>query len=74
VDFKTEFNMTLDVRLAREWALGPGTLSGYLDCFNCLNMNRNTLEADLTGPTFQSRVPLAIESPRTGRLGVEWNF
>jgi len=37
-------------------------------------MNRNTLEADLTGPTFQSRGPLAIEPPRVARQGVEWKF
>jgi len=72
--FQTMFNLTLDVRIAREFTLRRGVLSGYLDCFNCLNMNRNTLEADLTGPTFQSRVPLAVESPRLGRLGLEWRF
>jgi hypothetical protein len=72
--FQTQFNMTLDLRVAREFALRRGTLSGFVDCFNCLNMNRNTLEADITGPAFQSRVPLAIEAPRAGRLGVEWRF
>jgi hypothetical protein len=75
--FQTMFNGTLDVRLAREFVrLGgrKGILAGYLDCFNILNMNRNTLESDLTTPQFQSRVPLAIESPRLGRLGLEWKF
>ncbi|HEV2349627.1 MAG TPA: carboxypeptidase regulatory-like domain-containing protein [Terriglobia bacterium] len=72
--FQTQFNLTLDARVAREFNLRRGVVSGYLDCFNCLNMNRNTLEADLTGPTFQSRVPLAIEPPRIVRLGVEWRF
>jgi len=72
--FQTQFNGTLDVRVAREFALSKGTLAGYLDCFNILNMNRNTLESDLTGSAFQSRVPLAIESPRLARLGIEWKF
>ncbi len=72
--FQTEFNMTLDLRVARDFALRRGLVSGYLDCFNCLNMNRNTLETDLTSPTFQSRVPLAVESPRVARLGLEWKF
>lgn len=72
--FQTQFNGTLDVRVAREFALSKGILAGYLDCFNILNMNRNTLESDLTGPAFQSRVPLAIESPRLARLGIEWKF
>ncbi len=72
--FQTQFNFTLDVRVAREFALRRGRLAGYLDFFNILNMNRNTLEADLTGPTFQSRVPLAIEAPRVALLGLEWKF
>ena len=72
--FQTQFNMTLDLRVAREFISRRGVVSGYLDCFNCLNANRNTLEADLTGPTFQSRVPLAVEPPRVVRLGVEWKF
>jgi len=60
--------------VAREFALRRGTLSGFLDVFNIQNLNKNTLEADLTGPTFQSRVPLAIQAPRTARLGIEWKF
>jgi len=72
--FQTQFNLTLDVRVAREFALRRGTLAGYLDFFNLLNLNLNTLEADLTGPTFESRVPLAIQAPRVARLGFEWRF
>lgn len=72
--FQTQFNATLDVRIGRDFALRRGTLSSYLDFFNALNMNRNTLEADLTGPAFESRVPVAVEAPRVGRLGVEWRF
>ena len=72
--FQTQFNMTMDARVAREFALRRGTLSGFLDVFNIQNLNKNTLEADLTGPTFQSRVPLAIQAPRTARLGIEWKF
>ncbi len=72
--FQTQFNMTVDVRVAREFALRRGTLSGYLDVFNIQNLNKNTLEADLTGPTFESRVPLAIQAPRAARLGIEWKF
>jgi len=72
--FQTQFNFTLDTRVAREFRLRRGTLSGYLDIFNALNLDKNTLEADLTGPTFESRTPLAIQAPRAARLGVEWKF
>ncbi len=72
--FQTQLNSTLDVRLARDFHLREGTLSGYLDVFNLLNLNSNTREDDLTGPAFLLRVPLAVEAPRTVRLGVAWNF
>jgi hypothetical protein len=72
--FQTQFNLTLDLRVAREFALRRGHLRGPLDFFDLLNSNRNTLEADLTGPTFASRVPLAVLAPRLARLGIEWEF
>jgi len=72
--FRTQFNLTLDTRVAREFTLRRGVLSGYIDFFNILNLSKNTLEADLTGPTFESRVPLAIQAPRVARLGIEWRF
>jgi hypothetical protein len=72
--FQTQFNFTLDTRVAREFRLRRGTLSAYLDFFNVLNLDKNTLEADLTGPTFESRVPLAIQAPRAARVGIEWEF
>ncbi len=72
--FQTQFNLTLDVRVARDFRLPRGTLSGYLDVFNILNLNNSTREADLTGAAFNLRVPLAIETPRTARLGVAWKF
>lgn len=72
--FQTQLNSTLDVRLARDFRLRRGVLSGYLDVFNLLNLNSNTREADLTGPAFPLRVPLSVEAPRTVRLGMAWNF
>jgi outer membrane receptor protein involved in Fe transport len=72
--FRTEFNMTLDVRVSRQFALPRGNLSAYLDFFNLLNLNRNTAEASLTGPLFEMRVPLAVQSPRVAGLGIQWRF
>ena len=72
--FQTELNSTLDARVAREFELKKGVLSGYVDFFNILNFNSNTQEAALTSPSFLSRVPLAVEAPRTARLGIRWKF
>ena len=72
--FRTQFNSTVDLRVAQTFALRRGNISFDLDVFNLLNLNKNTLEADLTGRTFEKRVPLAIQAPRTFRVGVEWRF
>ena len=72
--FQTQLNAALDARIARDFTLRRGVLSAYLDVFNVLNANSNTLESDLSGPAFLTRVPLAVEAPRTARLGVRWQF
>jgi hypothetical protein len=72
--FQTQLNATLDARIARDFALPRGVLSACFDVFNLLNANSSTLESDLSGPAFLTRVPLAVETPRTARLGVQWKF
>jgi hypothetical protein len=72
--FRTQFNSTLDLRVARTFDVKRSKLSVVLDVFNILNFNRNTLESDLTSPNFAKRIPLAIQAPRMLRLGLGWEF
>ncbi len=72
--YQTQMNTTLDVRLARDFHLRRGVISGFADVFNLLNVNSNTRELDLTGPALNQRVPIAVEPPRSTRLGVQWKF
>jgi hypothetical protein len=72
--FRTQFNSTLDLRVARTFDIKQSKLSVALDVFNILNFNRNTLESDLTSPNFAKRIPLAIQAPRILRLGLGWEF
>jgi hypothetical protein len=72
--FRTEFNSTLDLNVARTFGTQRSKVSLTLDVFNLLNLNNNTLESDLTSPNFAKRIPLAIQAPRTFRLGVSWEF
>jgi hypothetical protein len=72
--FRTQFNSTLDLRIARDFHIKRGAIALDLDIFNLLNLNQNTREADLTSPTFGQRVPLSIQAPRVIRLGIEWRF
>jgi hypothetical protein len=72
--FRTEQNSTLDLRVARTSSIRRGKISLTLDLFNLLNLNKSTLQADLTSTTFSQRIPLAIQAPRTARLGLQWEF
>ncbi len=72
--FRTQFNSTLDLRVARTFDFKRSRFSLGLDVFNLLNLNQNTLESDLTSTNFEKRIPLAIQAPRIFRLGVGWEF
>ena len=72
--FRTQFNSTLDLRIERAFSIKRSNFSVGLDVFNLLNLNRDTMESDLTSPKFAKRIPLAIQAPRTIRLGLGWEF
>ncbi|HFB98362.1 MAG TPA: hypothetical protein ENJ62_04405 [Bryobacterales bacterium] len=71
---RTEFNLSLDLRVAREFETGPGKLRLTADVFNLPNLGLHLRERDLTGPDFNRRLPLAIQPPRFLRLGCEYRF
>jgi hypothetical protein len=72
--FRTQFNLTFDQRIQREWTLGRHRFSFLLDVFNLLNLNSSLREYDISGPLFPERRPLEIMNPRVFRFGVRWNF
>jgi hypothetical protein len=72
--FRTQFNSTLDLHVGRAFGIKQSKVSLSLDVFNFLNLNKSTLESDLTSPKFAERIPLAIQAPRTIRLGLGWEF
>ena len=72
--FRTNLSSTLDLRVARSFDFKRSKLSFDLDVFNLLNLSRDTRESDLTGPDFNKRVPIAIQPPRTIRVGLGWQF
>ena len=71
---RTEYNATLDLRLARTLRLGHGSVRLIADIFNVANSAKQTREIDRTGPDFNLRLPLALQPPRFLRLGIEFEF
>jgi hypothetical protein len=68
------FNQTLDVRVEKSFAMGPGRLKFMLDGFNILNLALDTEEQFWTGPDYPQRHPTEIQSPRVFRLGMAYEF
>jgi len=71
---RTEFNLSIDLRVAREFTAGPGKLRIVADIFNLPNLGLHLRERDLTAPEFNSRLPVAIQPPRFLRIGCEYRF
>jgi hypothetical protein len=63
-----------NLRLSREWPLAFGRIAAAADLLNVTNADLAIQQADLTGPTFNSRFPIAIEPPRFMRFEVRYRF
>jgi hypothetical protein len=69
-----EFNLTLDLRIAKAFRIGGTKLRVLLDGFNMLNSGLATRENEWTGPEFKLRYASEIQSPRVFRLGLAYEF
>jgi hypothetical protein len=69
-----EFNMTHDLRLQKTLRVRGGLLRFVLDGFNIFNQHLATGESEWTGPEFPLRYATEIQSPRTFRLGLSYEF
>jgi hypothetical protein len=74
---------TFDLRLAKDFTIGPGDLALFAECFNCTNQkntgisnNNQIYGSDPTGaprPTFSDE-DLFVGIPRTFQLGLRYDF
>jgi hypothetical protein len=68
--FRTQYYLSFDQRIARDFSVGRFKLTVMADAFNLLNSNRNLQEYDISGPLFPPRTPVEIQNPRVIRLGL----
>ncbi len=71
---RTEFQLTLDLRVSRSFQLPVGTLRALADIFNLSNASYNLVERDWSSTDFSRRLPVAIQPPRFVRVGLEYSF
>jgi hypothetical protein len=71
---RAEYVLNWNLRLSRAMPAPYGNLRLVLDVLNVSNENNRVQENDISGPTFDKRLPVAIEAPRYLRFEVQYNF
>ena len=72
--FRTQFDLSFDQRLARDFSAGRYRISLMIDVFNLINRSNSLREFDISGPLFPLRKPTEIQNPRVVRLGLRLNL
>jgi len=63
-----------NLRLSREFCLPWGRIAATVDLLNVLNADQAIQENDLSGLSFNKRLPVALPAPRSLRLGFRFRF
>jgi hypothetical protein len=71
---RAEYVANWNLRILREVRLPRGTLAASGDVLNVLNAGHKIQENDISGPAFNSRLPVAFQEPRSLRLQLRFQF
>ena len=71
---RTQYAVNWNLRLRREFGLRVGKLAVGADILNVTNSGRKIQESDVSGLTFNQRLPVAIQAPRSVRLAIDFEF
>ena len=63
-----------NLRLSRQFGLPVGRFAVSADIFNVTNAGQRLQENDLSSPSFNLRLPVAIQPPRFVRVGFQYEF
>jgi hypothetical protein len=71
---RTQYAINWNLRLRREFPLPAGRIAAALDILNVTNAGQRIQERDLSGPSFNQRLPVAIQPPRLARIDIRYEF
>lgn len=71
---RAQYAINWNLRLSREFQFGGGRFTALADVFNVTNAAQRLQESDLSGPSFNLRLPVAIQPPRFARIGFQIEF
>jgi hypothetical protein len=71
---RSQYIVNWNLRLGREFALKRGRLFTVADLLNVMNSAQAIQESDLTGSSFNLRLPVSLQPARFVRLGLTYSF
>jgi len=71
---RAQYVLNWNLRLARDFHLPAGRMATWIDLLNVTNAGHKIQENDLSGLSFNLRLPVAIQTPRFVRLGFRFEF
>jgi hypothetical protein len=71
---RAQYVLNWNLRVQREFRLPSSRITASVDVLNMMNAGQEIQQSDLSGPGFNSRLPLAIQPPRFVRLAFAYNF
>jgi hypothetical protein len=72
--YRTVHFRNMDLRVSKEFSLGPGRMAAVFDVFNVENRAEALLQTDVTAPTHLYRIPLRFQTPRSIQLGLRYRW
>jgi hypothetical protein len=71
---RAQYAINWNLRLSRQFELPFGRFAVSADILNVMNAGQRLQENDLSGPSFNLRLPVAIQPPRFLRIGFRYEF
>jgi hypothetical protein len=71
---RAQYAINWNVRVSRSFELARGEFRVIADGMNMTKAAQSLQENDISGPSFNLRLPVAIEPPRFVRLGLRYEF
>jgi hypothetical protein len=71
---RAQYVINLNLRLSRQFGLSVGRFTVLADLLNVAEAGQRLQEDDLSGPSFNLRLPVAIQPPRFVRMGFRYEF
>ena len=71
---RAQYVINWNLRLSRQFRLTVGRFAVSADVLNVTNAGQRFQEDDLSGPSFNLRLPVSIQPPRSVRVGFRYEF